>query len=55
MQKKKTNKDVEEYLLNEIKYYQKDYDKFVHILVRNIPRKYIIRIISKMYRLRKDQ
>lgn len=49
---KMNKKELEACLYNEIKFI--DINELIHILVQQLPRKYIMRIISKMYRIRKQ-
>ena len=46
------NEELERKLQEEFMYYDEDLDKLCHIIRKQLPRKMIYRIISKLYRLR---
>ena len=46
------NEELEWKLREEFMYYAEDLDKLCHIIRKQLPRKMIYRIISKLYRLR---
>lgn len=47
-----TNKELEQKLYEEFMYYSEDLDELCHIIRKQLPRKMVYRLISKMYRLR---
>lgn len=51
---KLTNKELQHQLYKEILYYTEDLDILCHIIMKQFPRKMIYRLISKLYRLRKN-
>ena len=46
------NEELEWRVQEEFMYYAKDLDELCHIIRKQLPRKMIYRIISKLYRLR---
>ena len=46
------NEELELKLQEEFMYYSEDLDELCHIIRKQLPRKMIYRIISKLYRLR---
>ena len=48
-----TREELSKQLYQEVSYYNEDLMDLCQILVKQVPRKYIYRIISKMYRVRK--
>ena len=46
------NEELERKLQEEFMYYAEDLDELCHIIRKQLPRKMIYRIISKLYRLR---
>ena len=46
------NEELEQKLQEEFMYYSEDLDELAHIIRKQLPRKMIYRIISKLYRLR---
>jgi len=48
-----TKEELSKQLYQEVSYYNEDLMGLCQILVKQVPRKYIYRIISKMYRVRK--
>lgn len=50
---KLTNEDLEHQLYKELLYYAEDLDELCHIIRKQLPRKMLYRLISKLYRLRK--
>lgn len=50
-----TNEELEKQLYSEVLYYSEDLSSLCRIIRKNIPRKMMYRLISKLYRLRKQQ
>ena len=48
-----TNKELEQKLQEEFMYYTEDLDNLGTIIRKQLPRKMVYRIISKLYRLRR--
>ena len=48
-----TNKELEQKLQEEFMYYTEDLDNLCTIIRKQLPRKMVYRIISKLYRLRR--
>ena len=46
------NEELERKLQKEFMYYSEDLDELAHIIRKQLPRKMVYRIISKLYRLR---
>ena len=47
-----SNEDLEKQLYNEVLYYSEDLMKLCRLIRKNIPRKMMYRLISKLYRIR---
>ena len=47
-----SNEDLEKQLYNEVLYYSEDLMKLCRLIRKNIPRKMMYRLISKLYRVR---
>ena len=52
---KLTNEQLEEKLHDEFLYYTEDLQKLCHIIRKQLPRKMVCRIISKLFRLRVEK
>ena len=50
----KTNQELEQMLLNEFIYYDENLNELAHIIRTELPKQYVYRILSKLYRLRND-
>ena len=49
-----SNEELEKQLYSEVLYYSEDLSSLCRIIRKNIPRKMMYRLISKLYRLRKQ-
>lgn len=52
---KLTNEELEQKLHEEVLYYTEDLQKLCHIIRKQLPRKMVYRIISKLFRLRVEK